>query len=294
MNTAGDRSGYRRRLTWALGIAAAYMGAEIVGGLLANSLALLADAAHMATDVAGLAIALWAMRLADRAPTEKRTYGYHRAEILAAAANGAVLVAVTFYLLFEAYRRFQSPQEVVGTTMLAVAAGGLAVNAVGLWLLRGSGRDESLNVRGAWLQVLKDTLGSVAVIIGAILVWAFDWWWADPAAGALIGFLVLYAAWSLLRDSVDVLMESVPEEIELAELRDALRSVDGVQAVHDLHVWELTSGVTVLTGHVVIEEPESGDRILTELSKITESRFGIDHSTLQLENRSRVGDETDL
>ncbi|MFN2418940.1 MAG: cation diffusion facilitator family transporter [Candidatus Limnocylindria bacterium] len=165
-------------MAWALGIAAVYMVAEIVGGLVANSLALLADAGHMATDVGALGLALWAMRLAEKPAEGRRTYGYHRAEILAALANGAVLVAVTLYIFYEAWRRLQDPPEVLGGMMLAVAVGGLVVNGVGLWLLQG-GREESLNVRGAWLHVLGDALGSVAVIAGAVLIWVFGWRWAD-------------------------------------------------------------------------------------------------------------------
>ena len=167
-------SANRRRMAWALGIAAVYVVAEIVGGLVANSLALLADAGHMATDVAALGLTLWAMRLSQKPPTAERTYGCHRAEILAALANGAVLVAITIYIFWEAWKRLHEPPDVAGPTMMAVAVGGLIVNGIGVLLLK-SGRDESLNVQGAWLHVLGDALGSVAVIVGAALVWGFGW-----------------------------------------------------------------------------------------------------------------------
>lgn len=275
----------RRRIAWALGIAAVYMVAEIVGGLVANSLALLADAGHMATDVAALGLALWAMTLAQKPPTAERTYGYHRAEILAALANGAVLVAITIYIFWEAWKRLQEPPEVAGPTMMAVAVGGLIVNGIGVLLLKG-GREESLNVRGAWLHVLGDALGSVAVIVGASLVWAFGWQWADPVAGALIGALVLYGAWRLLRDSVAVLMAGVPEGIDVGHLRGALDGVEGVIRIHDLHVWTLTSGIPLLTAHVEVEEGMGWDSVLDAMCEIARDGFGIDHCTIQPERGS--------
>lgn len=283
----------RRRMAWALGIAAAYMVAEIVGGLVANSLALLADAGHMATDVAALGLALWAMRLARKPATPERTYGYHRAEILAALVNGAVLVAVTIYVFWEAWKRLQDPPEVVGPTMMAVAVGGLIVNGIGVWLLKG-GRNESLNVRGAWLHVLGDALGSVAVIVGAALVWAFGWRWADPVAGALIGGLVLYSAWRLVQESVAVLMASAPEDIDVRALRAALEKVDGVTRAHDLHVWTLTSGIALLTAHVEIADEAGWDPVLDRVCEIAKADFGIEHCTIQPERGSRAEREPEI
>lgn len=280
----------RRRMAWALGIAALYMMAEIVGGIVANSLALLADAGHMATDVAALGLALWAMRLAERPATERRTYGYHRAEILAALANGAILVAITIYVFWEAWKRLQDPPEVAAPMVMAVAVGGLIVNGIGVWLLQG-GRDESLNVRGAWLHVLGDALGSVAVIVGAALVWAFGWRWADPAAGALIGALVLYSAWRLVQDSVAVLMAGAPEDVDVEDLRRAIEETDGVVRVHDLHVWTLTSGIPLLTAHVQIKEEAPWDMILGAVCVIARDDFGIEHCTIQPERVSREDHE---
>lgn len=280
-------------MAWALGLAAAYMVAEIVGGLVANSLALLADAGHMAMDVAALGLALWSMRIAEKPPTAERTYGYHRAEILAALANGATLIAIALFIFYEAFQRLQDPPVVAGPTMLAVASGGLAVNAVAVVLLRG-GRDESLNVRGAWLHVVGDALGSVAVILGGIVIWTLGWRWADPVAGALVGALIIYGAFRLVADSVHVLMDAAPEDVDVAAVNVALCGVDGVRSVHDLHVWTLTSGIPLLTAHVHIEENTDVDRALDDMCRIARERFGIDHCTIQPEQRARRHREPEL
>jgi cobalt-zinc-cadmium efflux system protein len=280
-------------MAWALGIAAVYMVAEIVGGLVANSLALLADAGHMATDVAALGLALWAMRLARKPPTAERTYGYHRAEILAALANGALLVAITIYIFWEAWKRLQDPPEVAGPTMMAVAVGGLIVNGIGILLLKG-GRKESLNVRGAWLHVLGDALGSVAVIVGAALVWAFGWEWADPVAGGLIGVLILYSAWRLVRESVGVLMAGVPEGLDIERLRRSLEGVNGVTRIHDLHVWTLTSGIRLLTAHVEVKEETGWNRVVNAMCEVARDEFGIHHCTIQPEQGPCTNRESDI
>lgn len=278
-----SRGRERRRMAWAFGIAAAYMVAEVVGGFISNSLALLADAGHMATDVAALGISLWAMRLAERPPRGRHSYGYQRAEILAALLNGAILVAITFYILYEAYRRVREPPEVVGGVMLAVAAGGLAVNLIAAWLLKDA-RHASLNVRGAWLHVLGDALGSLGAILGALLILGFGWRWADPLAGGLIGLLILYSSWTLLRDSVEVLMAAAPEDVDMDEIRRRFLDVNGVEAVHDLHVWTLTSGFTILTAHVDVRVGVDRNRVLAALDAIARRDFGIDHPTVQLED----------
>ena len=272
----------RRRMTWALVLAAGYMLVEIVGGLISNSLALLADAGHMATDVSALGLALWAMRLATKPATPRKTYGYHRAEILAALANGAVLVLISFFVLFEAVRRLREPAEVVGGAMLAVAVGGLIVNGIAAWLLEG-GRHESLNVRAAWLHVISDALGSVGVIVGAALILAFGWVWADPVAACLIGALILYSAWSLLKEAVDVLMASAPGELSTEAVRVALSEVEGVAGIHDLHVWTLTSGLVMLTAHANLNRSADTQRALREMCKVAGERFGIFHCTIQPE-----------
>ncbi len=269
-------------MTGALLLAAGYMIVEIVGGLISNSLALLADAGHMATDVSALGLALWAMRLATKPATPRKTYGYHRAEILAALANGAVLAMISFFVLLEAVRRFREPTDVVGGAMLAVAIGGLIVNGIAAWLLEG-GRHESLNVRAAWLHVISDALGSFGVIVGAVLVLALGWSWADPAAACLIAVLILYNAWSLLKEAVDVLMAAAPGELSTEVVRSALSEVEGVAGIHDLHVWTLTSGLVMLTAHANLQHSADAQGALREMCEVARQRFGIRHCTIQPE-----------
>ena len=243
----------RRRLTWTLLLAAGYMVAEFIGGLLTNSLALLADAGHMLSDVAALGLSLFALKIAERPPTRKRTYGYYRAEILAALLNGATLIAISIFIFVEAFRRLAEPLEVHGPGMLAIAVGGLVINLAGLYLLHG-GRHESLNVRGAWLHVLTDALGSVGAIIAGVLIWAFGWRWVDPVVSIVIGLLVIYSAWRLVAESVSVLMESAPRGIDVDAVHQAMEEVPGVLSVHDLHVWTITSGMDSLSAHVVFAD----------------------------------------
>lgn len=275
----------RSRLTLTLWLAAAYMLAEAVGGWLTGSLALLADAGHMLSDVAALGLSLFAMWMARRPPTPRRTFGYHRLEILAALANGAALVAISIFVLAEALRRFGEPSAVNAPVMMAIAAGGLLVNLAGLWILR-RGRDESLNVRGAWLHVLTDALGSVQAIAAGVLIWAFGWQWADPAASILISLLVIYSAWSLLKEATAVLMESAPAHMNVDEMRDAMMGVRGVLEVHDLHVWTITSGMESLSAHVVVEESCYNCDVLAEIRTALHDRFGIHHMTVQIETET--------
>ncbi len=275
-------SGNRRRLALVLVLAGGYMVAEILGGLLTNSLALLADAGHMFSDVAALGLSLFAIRMAERPATPRRTYGYYRTEILAALANGAALVAVALFIFVEAYRRMLEPPPVQGAIMMGIAVGGLVVNLAGLWLLSG-GRHESLNVRGAWLHVLSDALGSLGAIVAGALIWAFQWRWADPVTSALIGVLIIYSSWRLLGESVSVLMESAPRGIDVDELRAAMAATPGVLEVHDLHVWTITSGLDSLSAHVVAEDGRPHAALLSELQNLLDGRFGIHHVTLQIE-----------
>lgn len=277
-----SRSSSRYRLALTLGLAAIYMVAEIIGGLWTGSLALLADAGHMFSDVASLALSLFAAWVSERPPTSRRTYGFYRTEILAAMVNGATLVAIAVYILFEAYHRFRDPREVIGPVMMAIAVGGLAVNLLGLWLLS-AGRDDNLNVRGAWLHVLTDALGSVGAIAAGALIWGFGWQWADPLASVLIAMLVIYSSWRLLAEAVAVLMESAPHGIDVDEVRAAMGAAPGVVDVHDLHVWSITSGLDSLSAHVVIEEGHSHSELLTALRAMLDERFGIDHVTIQIE-----------
>ena len=283
--------GNGRRLAFVLALVVLYMVAEIIGGLLTNSLALLADAGHMLSDAGALALALFALWMARRPAPRERTYGNYRTEILAALANGATLIAVAVYIFIEAFRRFGAPPEVQGAAMMGVAVGGLIVNLAGLWILN-AGKSESLNVRGAWLHVLTDALGSVGAIAAGALVWAFGWNWADPVASVVIGVLVIYSSWELLKETVNVLMEGAPGHLNVDEVRDAMRGVAGVRAVHDLHVWTITSGMVALSAHVVVEDGSFDQRTLRAVREALREGFGIEHSTVQLEREGFEEPET--
>lgn len=276
----------RRRLATALVLTTGYMLAEAIGGWYANSLALLADAGHMLSDAGALALSLFALWIAQKPATPERTYGYHRTEILAALANGATLVAISLFIFVEAWERFREPQPVAGWTVMWIAIGGLLVNLAGMWTLHG-GRDDNLNIRGAWLHLLTDALGSAGAIAGGVMVWAFGWYWADPAVSVAIALLVIYSSWSLLRESVGVLLEGTPAHINLAQVRAAMLEVDGVSSVHDLHVWTISSGMDAMSGHVVVADVDADRRgrgtILTELHHVLHERFGLHHMTIQME-----------
>lgn len=278
----GASAGNRRRLALTLGLAASYMLAEAVGGWLTGSLALLADAGHMLSDAAALGLSLFAMWIAQRPPTPTRTWGYHRTEILAALINGATLLALSVWVVVEALDRFRNPPAVDAPVMMAISVGGLAVNLIGLRILS-AGRDESLNVRGAWLHVLTDALGSVQAIAAGALIWAYGWHWADPAASILISLLVVYSAWHLLRETVGVLMEGTPSHIDLDDVRDTLARLPGVAGVHDLHVWTITSGMVALSAHLVAETEAGSRDLLRAVRTSLHDRFGIHHATVQIE-----------
>jgi cobalt-zinc-cadmium efflux system protein len=274
-----DRS--PKRLAISLGLVVVYLFAEVVGGLLANSLALLADAGHMLADAASLGLALFALWIAQRPATATKTYGYRRAEILAALANGVTLFVAAIFILSEAARRFWDPQPVGGATLFGVAAGGLLVNVAAMWILHAQ-RDASLNLRGAWLHVVADTLGSLQAIIAGLLVMSFGWNIADPVASALIAGLVLWSAWTLLRETVTILLEATPRHLDANEIGAVVGSVNGVEDVHDLHVWTVTSGFESLTLHARVRGRDH-DEVLTEIRRVIRERFGVEHSTVQLE-----------
>ncbi len=276
------RRDQRRRLAIALVLAASYMGAEVVGGLLTGSLALLADAGHMLSDVAALALSFFALWLSQRPASEARTFGWQRVEILAALANGVALVAIAIVVVIEAVERLGAPRDVDALPMMAVAAGGLVVNLIALAVLHG-GREGSLNMRGAWLHVLSDALGSVGAMTAAGALWAFGWRWADPAASIVIAALITFSAWHLLRDTVQVLLEGAPAHIDVGELRAALIEVEGVVSVHDLHVWTITSGLVSFSCHVESAAHAEHAALLTELQRLLDRRFGIEHATIQIE-----------
>jgi cobalt-zinc-cadmium efflux system protein len=277
----GPEGANARRLAITLALVLVYMGVEVVGGLLADSLALIADAGHMFSDAGALGLTLFAMRFARRPATAQRTYGSYRAEILAALVNGATLVAVALYIFVEAFERIRTPPEVQGGLLLAVAFGGLLVNAAGLWILH-TGNDANLNVRGAWLHVLTDALGSLQAIVAGALIWAYGWNWVDPLASLLIGLLVIYSSWSLIRQSVAVLMEGAPGHINVDEVRSALLDLPQVSNVHDLHVWTITSGFVALSAHVTCLGANH-DALLRDARAMLAQRFGIRHTTIQID-----------
>lgn len=271
-----------RRLLLMLALVVVYIGVEVVGGLLSGSLALLADAGHMVSDGAALAITLVALRLARRPATARRTYGFHRAEILAATLNGAALAMIAVGILWEAIERWSSPPDIDGPVVMAVATGGLLVNLAGLAVLHG-GRDTNLNLRSAWLHVLSDALGSVGALAAGAAVWLWGARWADPLASVIIAALVLRGAWSLLDDALHVLMEGAPPHIDVDAVRAALIGTPGVLDVHDLHVWTITSNMVAMSGHVVVAEGEPHADMLRRLAALLHGRFGIAHTTIQVE-----------
>lgn len=272
----------QRRLLIALALAGSYMVAEVIGGLWTGSLALLADAGHMLSDVFALAMGAAAIHIAQRPPTPNRTYGYYRTEILAALGHGVLLVCVSLAIFWKAWERIGEPHEILAGPMIAVAVGGLVVNLIGLRILS-HGRHENLNVRGAWLHVMSDTLGSVGAIAAGFAIWAWGVTWADTVASVLIGGLVIHSSWALLREALDILMEAAPAHIDVPEVHREIASLPGVEAVHDLHVWTITSGLVALSGHVVATDGQPHGPLLQLVVDHLHDRLGIDHSTIQIE-----------
>ncbi|MFE2051633.1 cation diffusion facilitator family transporter [Streptomyces sp. NPDC059459] len=277
---------YRGSLRVALAITLFVMVVQIVGGMLADSLALVADAAHMATDALGLGMALLAVHFASRPPSDRRTFGFARAEILAALANCVLLLGVGGYLLFEAIERFITPADTEGGLTVVFGVIGLVANTVSLTLLM-RGQKESLNVRGAFLEVVADALGSVTVIVSALVILATGWQAADPIASLVIGVMIVPRTWRLLRETLDVLLEAAPKGVDIAEVRAHILALDGVEDVHDLHAWTITSGLPVLSAHVVVSgEALSAfghEKMLHELQGCLGDHFDVEHCTFQLE-----------
>ncbi|AVS83618.1 cation diffusion facilitator family transporter [Paracidovorax avenae] len=269
----------------ALLLTAGFLLVEVAGGLWSGSLALLSDAAHMFTDAVALGIALLAIRLGRRAADDARTFGYARFEILAAAFNALLLFGVAGYVLYEAYRRFSSPPEVQSLAMLAVATAGLAINFISMRLLAG-GREQSLNVKGAYLEVWADLLGSVGVIAGAIVIYFTGWTWVDTAVAVAIGLWVLPRTWTLLSESVNVLLEGVPREVDIQAVSRLLQDYPGVLDVHDLHIWSVSNGKTSLTAHVVYDPRIDPQQALRDLRARLAGEYSIHHSTLQMETQA--------
>jgi cobalt-zinc-cadmium efflux system protein len=282
--SAGGRN--RRRLLVVLGVTATVLVVEVVGAAVTGSLALLADAGHMFTDVAGILLAVLAVTFASRPATPERTFGYYRLEILAAVINAVLLFGVGLYILWEAWQRWSSPPHVHGSLMLAFALVGLVANIASILVLRG-GTVESLNVRGAYLEVLGDLLGSIAVIVAAAVIATTGWLRADPLASVVVAALIVPRTWTLLREAVDVLLEATPRGMDLAEIRRHITDTAGVLDAHDLHVWTITSGLPVLSVHVVVEDAVLADgggaRVLDRLGECLADHFDVEHCTFQLE-----------
>jgi cobalt-zinc-cadmium efflux system protein len=262
------------------------LGVQLVGTVLSNSLALLADSAHMFTDAAGIALALGAIHLGARPATTERTFGFLRFEILAAALNAVLLFGVAAFVVYEAWRRLSAPAEIASGVMLAAALIGLATNAVSLWLLHDA-QKSSLNMRGAYLEVMGDLLGSVAVVVAALVIALTGWAAADSVASIVIGVLILPRTWRLLRDAVDVLLEASPRGIRMDEVRGHILETDGVEDVHDLHAWTITSGMNVVSAHVVLRPDADPKAVLDALCACLTDDFDIEHSTFQLESHDR-------
>ncbi|WP_121750212.1 cation diffusion facilitator family transporter [Streptomyces sp. E2N166] len=288
---------YRGRLRVALAITLFVMVVEIVGGVLADSLALIADAAHMATDALGLGMALLAIHFANLPPSDRRTFGFARAEILAALANCLLLLGVGGYVLYEAIERFITPAGTAGGLTVVFGAIGLVANMASLTLLM-RGQKESLNVRGAFLEVAADALGSLAVIVSALVILATGWQPADPIASLVIGLMIVPRTWRLLRETLDVLLEAAPKGVDIAEVRAHILALDGVEDVHDLHAWTITSGLPVLSAHVVVSgEALSAighEKMLHELQGCLGDHFDVEHCTFQLEPSGHAEHEARL
>ena len=271
-------------LRLALAITATVMVVEFIGGIYSNSLALIADAGHMLTDVAALSLSFFAIWFASKPATPQKTYGFYRVEILVALLNGVFLVLVALWVFYETYQRLLAPPSVRADVMLLVASGGLAANLASAYILFGK-RSESLNVRGAFFHVLSDALGSIGAIAASLMIMFFGWNSADAVTSGIVGVLILSSSWIIIRDAVDILLEGAPSHINLTTLKDQLVLTDGVASVHDLHVWTLTSGVVAMSCHIVVAggTPLQPD-ILGRVNRVAHDRFRIDHTTIQVEH----------
>ncbi len=287
-----DQTRSRKSLSAALAITAVWFFIELAGGLYTHSLALLADAAHMLTDLAALGLSLFALTIAARPATHEKTYGYLRAEILAALANGIFLVLIGIYIFYEAYQRLMSPVPVRSAAMLAVAATGLAANIVTAGMLH-SGRKEDLNIRGAFLHVLGDAMGSLGAVIAGFLMVVRQWYLADPIVSVIVAILVMYSSWQLVRESVDVLLEGTPRHLNIGTILSDLGGVIGVRSVHDLHVWSITSGMPAMSCHIVLRPDVDSSAVLATLSRIMREKYGIEHTTIQIEVENWVVPRTE-
>ncbi len=278
-----EGGGNARPLAIVLVLTTTFLVVEVVGGLITGSLALLADAGHMASDSASIGLALFAFWLSSKPATPERSFGYKRAEILAALFNGVTLVAISIWIFIEAYERFREPGQVLGGWMMAVAVMGLVVNLAGAAILMRS-ESKSLNLQGALRHVIADLLGSVGAIAAALVILLTGWYYADPLISVLIGLLVLGSSWKLLRDSVNILLEQAPRGIDANEVGNRMVGVEGVKEVHDLHIWTITSGFPALAAHVLVGRDENCHERRRNLEELLDHEFGIEHTTLQVDH----------
>jgi cobalt-zinc-cadmium efflux system protein len=283
---AESRHGDKKRLVAAVGLTSTILIAEVIGGVLSHSLALLSDAGHMFSDVVAQVLSLAALVIAARPADARRTYGWHRVEILAALGNGLVLFVLALIIIWEGWHRLHAPVEVHASLMIPIAGGGFVVNSIGVWLLHGS---HSLNVKGAYLHILCDTLSSLTVLVGGIVMYfAHGMYWLDPALSIFIGLFILYSSYALIRDAVEVLLEVAPRDVDLAGVTHSIDGMPAVVAVHDLHVWTITSGLLALSAHIVVRQTDTAKRdvLINEIKRVLAERFKISHTTLQIESES--------
>ena len=273
----------QRLLFIVLALNVIYMLAEAIGGWWANSLALLSDAGHMFADVAALSLSLLAARFASRPATPNKTYGFYRMEILAALANGVTLIGVSLLICYEAYHRLQQAEPIQAKIMIPISVGGLIVNLISAKVLHGA-HEHDLNLRGAFLHVMGDLLGSIAAIVAGLLILWQGWLWADPVFSVLICILIVFSSWKLVTEAVNVLLEGTPSHINTAAVEAAMRTVEGVRDIHDLHIWTITSNRHSITAHVIIAEGSNSYQILRELRELLSEKFKLTHSTLQMED----------
>ncbi len=272
----------RRRLILAFVSQLVFFVVELVAGLLTNSLALIADAGHMLSDVAALGLSLLALIYAQKPHTPEKTYGYHRLEILVALINGLALWAMAAYILFDAYGRLAQPPAIASIPLIIVAGLGLLVNLFGVAILHPA-KDQNINLRSAFLHLVADSLGSVAAIAAGLAIYFKGWYWFDPLAGAVIAILIIFGSWQLVWEAADILMEATPKHIDLGEVTQALERHPGVEEIHDLHVWSISSGLFAMSVHVVLSDSRDRDCLTWELEELLAQRFGLEHTTIQLE-----------
>jgi cobalt-zinc-cadmium efflux system protein len=270
------------KLKLVLLLISSYIIVEFISGLLTGSLALIADAGHMLADAGGLTLALFAINFSSKPATPQRTYGFYRIEILAALANSAVLILVSVYIIYDAYERIIEPPQIKGTALIIVGTIGLVVNLVGMYILKGH-VSESLNIEGAYLEVLKDTLGSVGVVVVGVITSISEFYLIDPIISVGLAFYILPRTWSLMKKSINILMEGVPINISYDEVKKAILQIKGVTGIFDIHIWTITSGMDAITAHVVVSDPSKSQTILKEISSMLEKRFKITHTTIQIE-----------